>query len=92
VSTTGYGEYLLRTMSAKRIADSVAKGVEPNAAIMEAMEYSTEKLGSNGGAVLLTVEGDVGAAFNSRGMGWAWAKGERLISGCLLGQRIEEKL
>jgi beta-aspartyl-peptidase (threonine type) len=90
ISTTGCGEYLLRTLAAKRIADNVARGKTPDEAIMEAMDYSTRTLGSDGGAVVVTADGVSGAAFNSHRMGWALASGNRLVSGCNRGQKEEE--
>ncbi len=68
------------------------RGLTPEEAVMEAMEYATAKLGGDGGGIAIGPTGEVGVAFNSRRMGWAYAKQGWVYSGCDRDQVLKEKL
>lgn len=77
-------------MAAARVAEAVKHGLEPGKAVDEAMEQSTARVGGDGGGIALDRQGRLGVGFNSFRMGWAYARGGKVVMGCNRGQKIEE--
>ncbi|CAL8088831.1 unnamed protein product [Orchesella dallaii] len=72
---TGLGEAIMRTCVCSRIANALEKGEEPNQACLSALEFMTSRIPEgDGGAIVLTKDGEVGFNFNSNQMSWAYIK------------------
>jgi beta-aspartyl-peptidase (threonine type) len=71
VSTTGWGEPIMKLVLAKWTADRVAAGNLPEWAAQEAMNYLKQRLNGHGGIIVLNGQGQVGIAHNTPRMAWA---------------------
>jgi L-asparaginase / beta-aspartyl-peptidase len=71
VSTTGWGEPIMKLVLAKWTADRVSAGNLPEWAAQEAMNYLKQRLNGHGGIIVLNGEGQVGIAHNTPRMAWA---------------------
>jgi len=71
VSTTGWGEPIMKLVLAKWTADRVAAGNLPEWAAQEAMNYLKQRLNGHGGIIVLNVLGQFGIAHNTPRMAWA---------------------
>ena len=71
VSTTGWGEPIMKLVLAKWTADRVAAGNLPEWAAQEAMNYLKQRLNGDGGIIVLNTQGQVGIAHNTPRMAWA---------------------
>jgi len=81
VSTTGWGEPIMKLVLAKWAADRVASGNLPQWVAAEAMNYLKDRVGGHGGIILLDQAGRFGIAHNTPRMAWAWRTAERSESG-----------
>ena len=72
VSTTGWGEPIMKLVLAKWTADRVAAGNLPEWAAQEAMNYLKQRLNGHGGIIVLNGQGQIGIAHNTPRMAWAW--------------------
>jgi beta-aspartyl-peptidase (threonine type) len=72
VSTTGWGEPIMKLVLAKWTADRVSAGNLPEWAAQEAMNYLKQRLNGHGGIIVLNGQGQVGIAHNTPRMAWAW--------------------
>ncbi|MGA6982976.1 MAG: isoaspartyl peptidase/L-asparaginase [Candidatus Sulfotelmatobacter sp.] len=71
VSTTGWGEPIMKLVLAKWTADRVSAGNLPEWAAQEAMNYLQQRLNGHGGIIVLNARGQSGVAHNSPRMAWA---------------------
>jgi len=71
VSTTGWGEPIMKLVLAKWTADRVAAGNLPEWAAQEAMNYLKQRLNGHGGIIVLNAQGQVGITHNTPRMAWA---------------------
>jgi beta-aspartyl-peptidase (threonine type) len=71
VSTTGWGEPIMKLVLAKWTADRVAAGNLPAWAAQEAMNYLKQRLNGHGGIIVLNAQGQFGIAHNTPRMAWA---------------------
>jgi beta-aspartyl-peptidase (threonine type) len=71
VSTTGWGEPIMKLVLAKWAADRVATGNLPQWVAAEAMNYLKARLNGHGGVVALDAQGRYGIAHNTPRMAWA---------------------
>jgi beta-aspartyl-peptidase (threonine type) len=71
VSTTGWGEPIMKLVLAKWTADRVLAGNLPEWAAQEAMNYLKQRLNGHGGIIVLNAQGQVGIAHNTPRMAWA---------------------
>jgi beta-aspartyl-peptidase (threonine type) len=72
VSCTGHGEDFVRLMIARRAADAVAHGNHAREAALAAIAFLGEKATGTGGLIVVDFHGDVGFAWNSRDMAYAY--------------------
>lgn len=72
VSTTGWGEPIMKLVLAKWTADRVAVGNLPSWAALEAMNYLKDRLNGHGGIIVLNSRGQIGIAHNTPRMAWAY--------------------
>jgi L-asparaginase / beta-aspartyl-peptidase len=71
VSTTGWGEPIMKLVLGKWAADRVKEGVAPQQAAEQAMQYLKSRLNGHGGIILLDGSGRLGLAHNTSRMAWA---------------------
>jgi L-asparaginase / beta-aspartyl-peptidase len=71
VSTTGWGEPIMKLVLAKWTADRVMAGNLPEWAAQEAMNYLRDRLNGHGGIIVLNTQGQFGIAHNTPRMAWA---------------------
>jgi L-asparaginase / beta-aspartyl-peptidase len=71
VSTTGWGEPIMKLVLAKWTADRIAAGNLPEWAAREAMNYLEQRLNGHGGIIVLNGQGQFGIAHNTPRMAWA---------------------
>lgn len=70
VSTTGWGEPMMKLVLAKWTADRVAAGQAPDKAAVEAIDYLKARLGGHGGLIVLDRQGRMGVTHNTPRMAW----------------------
>jgi L-asparaginase / beta-aspartyl-peptidase len=71
VSTTGWGEAMMKLVLGKWACDRVRVGVAPDKASVEALQYMKVRLKGHGGMILLDPSGNYGIAHNTPRMAWA---------------------
>ncbi len=84
VSTTGWGEPIMKLVLGKWAVDRVAGRVVPQKAARMAIDHLKTKLNGHGGIILLDPEGRFGMAHNTPRMAWAWKTVEREAAGIRL--------
>jgi beta-aspartyl-peptidase (threonine type) len=72
VSTTGWGEPIMKLVLAKWTADRISAGNLPEWAAQEAINYLEQRLNGHGGIIVLNPEGHFGIAHNTPRMAWAY--------------------
>lgn len=73
VSATGYGEALMRVVISKRVCDFVGTGLSARSACESAIRVLEERTGGEGGLIAVDARGQVGWAYNTQAMPYAYA-------------------
>ncbi len=73
VSTTGWGEPMMKLVLAKWTADRVENGMAPQEAAQQALYYLKARLNGHGGIIIVDASGRIGLAHNTPRMAWALA-------------------
>jgi beta-aspartyl-peptidase (threonine type) len=81
VSTTGWGEPIMKLVLAKWAADRVASGNLPQWVAAEAMNYLKDRVNGHGGIILLDSWGRFGIAHHTPRMAWAVRTQQETASG-----------
>jgi beta-aspartyl-peptidase (threonine type) len=81
VSTTGWGEPMMKLVIGKWATDRVAQGKHPQEAAQEAIFYLHQRVHGHGGLILLDPRGRFGLAHNTPRMAWAWQTATDRASG-----------
>jgi beta-aspartyl-peptidase (threonine type) len=81
VSTTGWGEPIMKLVLAKWTADRVSAGNLPEWAAQEAMNHLQQRLSGHGGIIVLNAQGQFGIAHNTPRMAWAYRTVKKEESG-----------
>lgn len=71
VSTTGWGEPIMKLVLAKWTADRIAAGNLPEWSAAEAINYLKQRLNGQGGIIVLDRQGQFGISHNTPRMAWA---------------------
>jgi beta-aspartyl-peptidase (threonine type) len=71
VSTTGWGEPMMKLVLAKWTADRVESGTAPQDATQHALYYMKSRLEGHGGIIVVDGRGRIGIAHNTPRMAWA---------------------
>ncbi|HEY3927532.1 MAG TPA: isoaspartyl peptidase/L-asparaginase [Candidatus Koribacter sp.] len=74
VSTTGWGEPMMKLVLSKWAADRVEMGEAPQQVAEEAIDRLYKRLNGHGGIILLDSQGRIGLAHNTPRMAWAWKR------------------
>jgi beta-aspartyl-peptidase (threonine type) len=81
VSTTGWGEPIMKLVLAKWTADRVSAGNLPEWAAQEAMNHLQQRLNGHGGIIVLSAQGQFGIAHNTPRMAWAYKTAKKQDAG-----------
>jgi beta-aspartyl-peptidase (threonine type) len=81
VSTTGWGEPMMKLVLSKWAADRVEDGLAPQEAAQRALYYLKARLNGHGGIILLDARGRIGLAHNTPRMAWSLTTKEDVSSG-----------
>jgi len=71
-SSTGHGEYFMRTLLAKRAVDLLADGRSAQEAATAAIDFLARRVGGDGGIILVDRSGKVGYAHNTPNLAYAF--------------------
>jgi beta-aspartyl-peptidase (threonine type) len=71
VSTTGWGEPMMKLVLSKWAADRVEEGLPPQDSAERALAYLKKRLNGHGGIILVDTRGRIGVAHNTPRMAWA---------------------
>ncbi len=88
VSTTGWGEPMMKLVLSKWTADRVGEGIDPQHAAERALAYLKKRLNGHGGMIVVDTQGRYGLAHNTPRMAWAMMAEGRRASGIDLGTGI----
>src|SRR5271169_1948855 len=81
VSTTGWGEPMMKLVLAKWTADRVEGGQAPQEAAQRALYYMKTRLNGHGGMIVVDARGRIGLAHNTPRMAWALTSNDGVSSG-----------
>jgi beta-aspartyl-peptidase (threonine type) len=81
ISTTGWGEPMMKLVIAKWTADRVLNGADPQQAATDAIMYLKRRLNGHGGMIVLDAQGRYGISHNTPRMAWALKTTEQETSG-----------
>jgi len=81
VSTTGWGEPMMKLVLSKWTADRVEQGLFPQDAAQRALYYLKSRLNGHGGIILLDRRGRIGIAHNTPRMAWAMHSADSISCG-----------
>jgi L-asparaginase / beta-aspartyl-peptidase len=81
VSTTGWGEPIMKLVLGKWAVDRVQEGASPDRAAAMAIQKLQSRLNGHGGIIVLDVEGRYGIAHNTPRMAWALKSKSESLSG-----------
>ncbi len=85
VSTTGWGEPMMKLVLSKWAADRVEMGEAPQQVAEAAIERLFTRLKGHGGIILLDSQGRIGLAHNTPRMAWAWKRADDRADGVKFG-------
>lgn len=71
ISTTGWGEPMMKLVIAKWASDQIRAGSEPQQAATDAIMYLKRRLNGHGGMIALDAQGRFGITHNTPRMAWA---------------------
>ncbi len=81
ISTTGWGEPMMKLVIAKWTADQVLNGADPQQAATDAIMYLKRRLNGHGGMIVLDAKGRHGISHNTPRMAWALKASDQETSG-----------
>jgi len=81
VSTTGWGEPMMKLVLSKWAADRVEDGLAPQEAAQRALYYLKARLKGHGGIIIVDARGRIGLAHNTPRMAWALNSNNGVSSG-----------
>ncbi|XP_031352870.1 probable isoaspartyl peptidase/L-asparaginase GA20639 isoform X1 [Photinus pyralis] len=92
VSTTGYGEAILRFCLAHAVVKEIASGKTAQRATEDAVEAMTKQFNKTAGAITISNSGSIGIHFSSKRMAWAYRLKNEVHFGIEREQHEIEKL
>jgi beta-aspartyl-peptidase (threonine type) len=84
VSTTGWGEPMMKLVLSKWAADHVEDGVAPQEVAQRALYYLKARLNGHGGIIMVDARGRIGIAHNTPRMAWATCTKQKTSSGVVV--------
>lgn len=86
VSTTGYGDAILRFNVAHRILSAIEYGSDPQKASESVFKNMQKRIGKSAGAISIAKDRSIGIAFTSKRMAWAYQKDDKIYYGINPGE------
>jgi len=80
-SATGLGESIMRVVLSKTALDLVSQATDPASAAKRAIEIMEKRVGGGAGLILIDSRGNVGLAYNTPTMSFAFNEGSKIIYG-----------
>lgn len=80
VSTTGHGESIMKVNLARLVLNYVEAGMSIQEAADKALGYMSVRVKGNGGLIAIDADGNIGAAYTTKRMVWAYIKDGKLES------------
>jgi beta-aspartyl-peptidase (threonine type) len=74
VSATGWGEMMLRYVTARDVAGRIASGAPPQRALRDALDDMARRFGEPIGAIALDAQGSLGVVHGTEAMPHAWRR------------------
>ncbi|KAF2879445.1 hypothetical protein ILUMI_26725 [Ignelater luminosus] len=90
VSTTGHGETIMKFCVAHTIIKAMENGKSADQATIDTINAMTAKLNNTAGAITVSKTGEIGIAFSSKRMAWAYRQGNEVHYGIERGQHEKE--
>ncbi|XP_022083116.1 isoaspartyl peptidase/L-asparaginase-like isoform X2 [Acanthaster planci] len=87
-STTGHGEAIAKVTLARNVVFYMEQGSSPQDALEKALTVMKGRLNSQGGAIAVSKNGDIGHYFNTEGMIWASVQNGQLHYGVFPGEDL----
>ena len=84
VSTTGWGEPMMKLVLSKWAADRVEAGQAPQEVAQQALFYLKKRLNGHGGLILIDARGRIGLAHNTPRMAWAMCAAAKKTAGIVV--------
>ncbi len=84
VSTTGWGEPMMKLVLSKWAADRVEDGLAPQESAQRALYYLKARLNGHGGVIMVDTRGRIGIAHNTPRMAWALCTKEKASKGIVI--------
>src|SRR5271165_3736337 len=81
VSTTGWGEPMMKLVLSKWTADRVEDGLAPQEVAQRALYYLKARLKGHGGIIIVDTQGRIGLTHNTPRMAWSLATKDGVSSG-----------
>ena len=81
VSSTGHGEKIMRVVLAKTIINLLMQGMSPQEATEAGIDILWNKVKGRGGVIVLNKDGEIGFAYNTPRMAYAYIKDGKIVSG-----------
>ena len=81
VSTTGWGEPMMKLVLSKWAADRVEDGLAPQEVAQRALYYLKARLNGHGGIIIVDAKGRIGLAHNTPRMAWSLTTKDGASSG-----------
>lgn len=89
VSATGWGEQMLRSVTAKEVAERIGRGAAPQQALREVLDAMARRFGEPIGAIALDARGNLGVVHGTEAMPHAWRRsGEPEVTAQFAAGRI----
>ncbi len=80
-SATGLGESIMRVVLSKTALDLVSQAMDPASAAQRAIEIMEKRVGGGAGLILIDSLGNVGLAYNTPAMSFAFNEGGKIVYG-----------
>jgi len=81
ISTTGHGEKIMRVVLAKTIINLLMQGISPQEAAEAGIDILWNKVKGRGGVIVLNRDGEIGFAYNTPRMAYAYIKDGKVVKG-----------
>jgi beta-aspartyl-peptidase (threonine type) len=79
VSCTGHGERIIQLTLARHVADLVGAGRSAMEAAREGIALLGRRVEGQGGLIVVSPAGEIGYAYNTPAMTWAWLEEDGTI-------------
>lgn len=79
VAATGYGEALMKVVISRRVCEFAGAGLQAADACQAAIQLLAQRVQGQGGIIAIDAHGNVGHAYNTAAMPYAYARGDEQV-------------